>query len=130
MDELGLGGRAALLGPLSTEQLLEEYRLASLFVLPSAQETSPMVIAEAMAAGVPVVATRVGGVPYLVEDGATGFLVDVGDIDALARRIASLIADDDVRGAVGGAARSRARERYRPVDVAARVRAVYEEAAR
>jgi glycosyltransferase involved in cell wall biosynthesis len=127
--ELGLGDCAALLGPLSTEQLLEEYRLASVFVLPSAQETSPMVIAEAMAAGVPVVATRVGGVPYLVDHGATGLLVDVGDLDALADRIAALVGDDDLRRAFGRTARSRASERYRPVEVAARVRAVYEEAA-
>jgi glycosyltransferase involved in cell wall biosynthesis len=102
---------------------------ASVFVLPSAQETSPMVIAEAMAAGVPVVATRVGGVPYLVDHGATGLLVDVGDLDALADRIAALVGDDDLRRAFGRTARSRASERYRPVEVAARVRAVYEEAA-
>jgi glycosyltransferase involved in cell wall biosynthesis len=107
--------------------MLDEYRRAAVFVLPSAQETSPMVIAEAMAAGVPVVATRVGGVPYLVEDGRTGFFVEVGDIDGLAQRVGDLLGDERTRRSFAAAARSRA-EQFRTAAVAARVRTVYEEA--
>jgi glycosyltransferase involved in cell wall biosynthesis len=125
----GLAGRVTLLGPLPAERMREEYRRACVLVLPSAQETSPMVIAEAMAAGVPVVATRVGGVPHLVEVGVTGFLTEVGDAEALARRVGELLGDDQTRRAFAAAARSRA-ERFRPSVVAARVRAVYEEATR
>jgi glycosyltransferase involved in cell wall biosynthesis len=122
-----LEGRVALLGQLDTGQMLDEYRRAAVLVLPSAQETSPMVIAEAMAAGVPVVATRVGGVPHLVEDGRTGVLVTVGDIDALAQRLTELLGDERTRRSFAAAARSRA-EQFRVATVAARVRNVYEEA--
>ncbi len=126
---LGAAGRVELLGPLGTAQLLEEYRRASLLVLPSAQETSPMAIAEAMASAVPAVATRVGGIPHLVEDGRTGLLVPAGDVDGLAAGIRGLLEDERGRTALARAARERA-ERFRPAAVAARVRAVYEEALR
>lgn len=122
-----LEGRAALLGRFDAGEMLEEFRRAAILVLPSAQETSPMVIAEAMASGVPVVATRVGGVPHLVEEGRTGFLVDVGDISALARRLAELIGQEGTRRSFAAAARPRA-EHFRASAVAARVRSVYEEA--
>jgi glycosyltransferase involved in cell wall biosynthesis len=124
---LGLEDRVELLGSLPAERLQAEYQRAAVFVLPSAQETSPLVIAEAMAAGVPVVATRAGGVAHLVEEGQTGFLVDVGDTNALAQRLAKLLGDERGRRAFALAARRRA-ERFRPAAVAERVRAVYEEA--
>src|SRR5262249_8887118 len=84
----------ALLGPRSQAELVEEYKKCALLVLPSGQENSPMVIGEAMAVGKPVVATRVGGVPYLIDDGQTGFVVDVGDVDTLADRILTILSDD------------------------------------
>jgi glycosyltransferase involved in cell wall biosynthesis len=127
--ELALEGRAELLGQLDAERMLDEFGRAAVLVLPSAQETSPMVIAEAMAAGVPVVATRVGGVPYLVEENRTGFLVDVGDRHALTRRIGQLLDDEPTRRRFAAAGRARAQE-FRASAVAARVQAVYEEAVR
>jgi len=84
-----------------------------------------MVVAEAMAAAVPVVATQVGGVPHLVDDGRTGLLVDVGDVPTLARRISELLSDETRRRDFSRAARSRAEDRFRAVTVAARVRDVY-----
>ena len=86
-----------------------------------------MVIAEGMASALPVVATRVGGVPYLVDDGRTGFLVHVGDVDALAQRISELLSDAETRSGFAAASRLRA-EQFRAAAVAARVRSVYEEA--
>lgn len=127
--EAYLESRVSLLGQLDATRMLDEYRRAAVLVLPSAQETSPMVIAEAMAAGVPVVATRVGGVSHLVEEGRTGSLVEVGDREALAQRVAELLDDEQLRRTFAAAARARA-ERFRPAAVAARVRAVYEEALR
>lgn len=126
---LRLEDRVEFLGPLPAERMLEEYRRASVLVLPSAQEVSPMAIAEAMAAGVPVVATRVGGVPHLVKEGHTGFLVDVGDAEALAERVSELLGDERLRRSFASNARTDA-ERFRPAAVAARVRGVYDEALR
>ena len=125
VGELGLADDVEFLGSLSPDELLDEYRRASLFVLASGEENSPMVIGEAMAVGVPVVATRAGGIRYLVEDGRTGFLADVGDIATLAARTSQLLLDDDLRAAFGAAARTVATERFRSVVVAARVREVY-----
>jgi glycosyltransferase involved in cell wall biosynthesis len=126
--ELGLGSSVELLGGLPVERLVEEYRRASLFVLPSGQETSPMVIGEAMAVGVPVVATRTGGIPYLVQDGETGWLVDVGDVAALADRVAQVLLDDEARAAAGAAAREAAGHRFVPALVARRALGVYRSA--
>ena len=123
-----IGGAVTMLGPLRTEDLLEEYRRASVFVLASEQETSPMVIAEAMAASVPVVATRVGGIPHLVDDGRTGLLVAPGDVASLAGAIRGLLADEPRRAEFARRSHLRAQERFRLADVAARVREVYLEA--
>lgn len=84
-----------------------------------------MVIGEAMAVGLPVVATLVGGVPNLIDESRTGFLVDVGDVGALAARISYLLGDGDARRAMGTAAAAEAHRRFRSTAVAARVRDVY-----
>jgi len=69
-----------------------------------------MTAVEAMAAGAPVVGTRVGGIPTLVEDGEQGRLVDPGDVEDLAGAIADLLADPEGREAMAGRARERALE--------------------
>jgi glycosyltransferase involved in cell wall biosynthesis len=125
---LGLEDRVFLLGPRSPKEVLEEYRDASLFVLPSGQETSPLSIGEAMAVGLPVVATDVGGVAQLVEEGVTGHVVPVGAIDALADRITSVLGDPARARVFGEAARARAERDFRPVVAAGRLRTVYERA--
>ena len=66
-------------------------------MLPSFSEGLPNVALEALAAGVPVVATAVGGTPEVIEDGRTGYLVPPGDASALARRIHDVICDPDTR---------------------------------
>ena len=101
IDALGLRDVVQLLGPLSPDEIAGELRRAALLVLPSGQETSPMSIAEAMAAGVPVLATRTGGVPYLVGDGRTGRLVDVGDVDGLAEALVEILSGAEGRARLG-----------------------------
>jgi glycosyltransferase involved in cell wall biosynthesis len=126
--ERGLESAVELLGSLPPADLVEEYRRAALLVLPSGQETSPMVIGEAMAVGVPVVATRTGGLPYLVRDGETGWLVAVADVAALAERMSHALLDEQARSAAAAAARDAAARRFDPALVAARALGVYRSA--
>ena len=86
-----------------------------------------MVIGEAMATGVPVVATRVGGVSYLVDHGVTGLIVDPGDVDSLAAAVSDILGDPARGEALGAAGRDKAERGFRTAAVAARVRAVYDE---
>lgn len=82
------------------------------FVLTSKSEGLPLVIPEAMAAGLPVVATRVGGIPQVVEEGTTGFLVEYGDEDALRGRLLALDADRQLARQCGEMGRERSLDRY------------------
>jgi glycosyltransferase involved in cell wall biosynthesis len=88
------------------------YQAMDALVLPSANEGTPVSVIEALAAGVPVVATRVGGVPDVVRDGVDGFLVDAGAADDLGDRLADLAAQPDLRKQLGAAGRSRVFDRY------------------
>ncbi|HEV8335730.1 MAG TPA: glycosyltransferase family 4 protein [Candidatus Polarisedimenticolia bacterium] len=81
-------------------------RNLSVLVLTSLWEGLPRVIPEAMAAGVPVVATRVDGIPEVVRDGETGYLAEPHDVDTLARRVAELLACSDLRLRMGTEARA------------------------
>lgn len=107
---LGLGGRVTFTGFRSdVPELLSEVCVS---VLPSLSEGLSNVVLEAMAAGVPIVATRVGGTPEMVEDGVTGVLVPVRDSGALAHAIAELLADPARRSAMGAAAQREVKERF------------------
>jgi len=95
--------------------------LMDVFVLSSLSEGAPNVVMEAMAAGLPVVATRVGGVPEIVADGSTGVLVEPGDARALAAAVLELLEDQALAVLMGRSAASLARERF---DINAVVRTV------
>ncbi len=82
------------------------------FVLPSGNEGTPVTAIEALASGCAVVATRVGGVPDVVRDGTDGFLVELGDLDALADALARLAGDPELRRRLGSAGRERVLPRY------------------
>jgi len=113
------------LGPLDEDSLLKEYERCTLLVLPSCQETAPMVIQQAMAAGKAVIATRIGGVPYLVSHGETGLLVDYGDVTGLAEAIIHLLSDDTLRTRMGEQAQKEAFQRFRAAVVARQTYEVY-----
>ena len=101
--ELGLGDRCRLLGYRTDVKDL--MAAADLFVLASAFEGLPVSIMEAMASGLPVVATAVGGVPEAVVDGETGLLVPPRDASALAGALLRLARDPDLRAAMATKAR-------------------------
>ncbi|MEN3341654.1 MAG: hypothetical protein V7644_1058, partial [Actinomycetota bacterium] len=88
------------------------YAAMDVLLLPSANEGTPVSVIEALAAGRPAVATRVGGVPDVVRDGLDGFLVEPGDVDALAGRLAQLATDADGRARMGAEGRARVLGRY------------------
>lgn len=125
VENAGLQDRVHFLGALNEEQVLEEFAGCDFLVLASAQETTPMVIAQAMAAGKPVVATPVGGVTEMIEQEKTGFLVEVGDIDSLAGSLHRLLKDSSLRMRMGQAAHNFAVKNYRADSVANRTYDVY-----
>jgi glycosyltransferase involved in cell wall biosynthesis len=108
--ELGLGGRVVLPGFRSDLDSL--IGGADVVVLPSYTEGLPNVALEASAAGVPVVATAVGGTPEAIADGNTGFLVPPGEPASIANRVGELLRDGDLRTRFGAAGRARMRELF------------------
>jgi N-acetyl-alpha-D-glucosaminyl L-malate synthase BshA len=86
---------------------------ADVLLLPSEQESFGLAALEAMACEVPVIASRVGGIPEVVTDGETGYLSEVGDVDKMAADAAKLLADATLRGEMGKRARESAVSRYR-----------------
>jgi glycosyltransferase involved in cell wall biosynthesis len=94
------------------EDVAPFYAAFDALVLPSSNEGTPVSAIEALAAGRPVVATRVGGVPDVVQEGQDGFLVDPGATDDLADRLARLARDPALRERMGGAGRERVLPRY------------------
>ena len=100
-----LGPRVALLGALPPERIPAMIAAADLLVWPALREAWGMALLEAEAAGLPVVAGRVGGVPSIVVDGETGLLAPDGDAAGLADAVAVLLDDPDRRRALGVAAR-------------------------
>jgi glycosyltransferase involved in cell wall biosynthesis len=93
-------------------ELAQLYREADIAVLPSHGDCSPFAILEAMAAGLPVIATRVGAVGEIVQDRVTGFLSSPHDVAQLRGNLESLISDRALRGQLGKAGRRRAEEHY------------------
>jgi glycosyltransferase involved in cell wall biosynthesis len=108
----GLAPHVRLLGSVSGERMREELSHACALVLPSLQENAPMVIAEALAAGVPVVASDACGIPDMVDDGRTGFLIDPGRPEMTADRLGRLLREDGLRSDMSLQARRAARERW------------------
>ena len=127
--EAGLASRVIMLGPLDTHAVARELQRASVFALLSLEENSPLGIEEAMAAGVPVVTSDRCGMPYLVRDGESGFLVNPLRPEDAADRFTALLSDPALRRAQGESAIAIARARFHPDVVARRTRDVYVRAA-
>ena len=122
----GLQPHIEYLGFLKPDAVAREMARAAMVVVPSLEEMFCNVAAEAMAAGRPVVASRVGSLPQLVEDGQTGLLVPVADHVTLANAIEQLLDDGALRTRLGAAARAKALRLWHPEVVARQTVAVYE----
>jgi glycosyltransferase involved in cell wall biosynthesis len=104
----------------------ERYRQADLFTLPSTAESFGNVFAEALASGLPVVASQVGGIPDLVEHGSNGLLVPPGDPHSLARAISYLANDPQLRSEIGSRNRAKAEATLEWAQVTKRYLSIYE----
>src|SRR5207248_492010 len=109
------------------DRLKRYLREANLLALPSLEDNCPMVVLEAQAAGVPVVAAKVGGVPDLVEDGQTGFLCDPLDANSMREAIEKVLSNPGAARDLAVRAKLRARERFHPEVIARRHLEIYSE---
>jgi glycosyltransferase involved in cell wall biosynthesis len=121
-----LGENVLFAGRVSDEALHALYAGADVFVHPTRFEGSSLVTLEAMAHGLPIVASRAGGIPDKVEHGRNGFLVEPGDVEALAQSLVRIAGDATLRKAMGAASRARV-EAFAWPRVAERVLALYDE---
>jgi glycosyltransferase involved in cell wall biosynthesis len=123
-EELGVAERCRFVG--YQRDMAAWYAEFDVFCLPSANEGTPVAAIEALAAGVPVVATRIGGTPAVVDDGETGFLVEVGDVAAMSDRLVELGRDAPRRIQMGRLGAARMRERYGLERMVDEVQGLYE----
>jgi colanic acid/amylovoran biosynthesis glycosyltransferase len=111
-EQLGLSDRVTFVGAVAGDRIRDYYAACDVFCLPSFAEGVPIVLMEAMAMEIPVVTTAIGGIPELVEDAVSGFLVRPGRADELADRLARLLRDPELRSALGRAGRRRVESEY------------------
>jgi glycosyltransferase involved in cell wall biosynthesis len=126
----GLDGAVELAGAVSQDEIRAHYAAADVFCLPSFAEGVPVVLMEAMAMEIPVVTTRIAGIPELVADGVDGVLVAPGRPDELADALARLAGAPDERRRLGAAGRRAVLERYDIRAIGPALRALFERHAR
>ena len=107
-DELGIRDSVTFTGPVPQDRLPSYYSAADVYVLPSHAESFGLAALEAMACGTPVVVSRVGGLKTFVDNAKTGYLVPWRCPEAFAQRLDMLLANPDLRDAMGRAAREKA----------------------
>jgi N-acetyl-alpha-D-glucosaminyl L-malate synthase BshA len=109
-EQLGVSSRVAVMGPKAS--VIDLLSVADLFLLPSAQESFGLAALEAMACEVPVIASRVGGLPEVIELGTTGFLHAPDDLDGMIETAVALLSDPALHRRVAAAARQSVTERF------------------
>lgn len=109
-ERLGLDQRVTFMGPKTQSELAEFMARAEVLVLPSLSEALGRVVLEAMACGTPVIGSDVGGIPDMIQEGETGFLIPPGDVGALAGRLRWILQHPQKAKQIGESARKFARE--------------------
>ncbi|MCY7374716.1 MAG: glycosyltransferase family 4 protein [Pyrinomonadaceae bacterium] len=121
-EAAGIADWIEFTGAVSMDKRVEFFRQADIFVLPTYAEAMPMSVIEAMAAGLAVVTTNVGGVPELIENEVDGLLFAPGAVEDLADKISFLIENPNLRLAFGAKAEQKARERFDIAEYAEKLR--------
>ena len=127
VEEKKLGDVVSYLGWISRRQRDELFCITDLFVLPSYAEGMPMSILEAMAFGLPVIATSVGGVPELVDDGETGLLFEPGNILDMELKIKKIYEDELLRNKMGNAGYNKVKQLHSIENYIYKIDALYKE---
>jgi len=121
----GLQDRVVLTGFLGAKERVPCFSIMDLLVHPSLEDAAPMPVLEAMAFGIPVIATPKGHVPRLIDDGRTGRVVPAGDVGALTEALRQLLCNAALRARLGTAGKARVANGFRWADVAAAYEACY-----
>lgn len=125
--ETGLSTSIEFLGPVSFDAKVEQLRTSTMMILPSYGENMPISVLEAMAARMPVISTRVGAIPEVLDDGRAGLLIKAGDYKALARGVNQLLDNPTLAARLGEVAGERARGLWDVKRIAKRVEVIYRE---
>ena len=125
IKEKNLENNVKLLGRINSTEIKDELSKATIFALVSLEENSPMGIEEAMAAGIPVVTSNMCGMPYMVKDGESGYLVNPHDISDISRRFKRILTDKNLSGSMREKSIQIAQDRFHPKVVANKTYQVY-----
>jgi len=125
-DKHGIASRITFLGAVGQDDIHTLYSTASIFCLPSFAEGIPIVLMEAMAMGVPVVSSRITGIPELIDDGRTGLLVAPGRADEVTDALERLLDDPSLRRELGSRARELVIKEFNAASSAKQLHALFE----
>ena len=125
VNDRGFGDSVEFVG--EQPDLVPWLSAADMFLLPSSQESFGLAALEAMACEVPVIASRVGGLPEVIEDGLTGFLCDLDDVDGMTARAIQLAKDSELRRQIGRTAAGRVRTHFSEDRIVPQYEALYQE---
>jgi glycosyltransferase involved in cell wall biosynthesis len=121
-----LSDRITFTGKIDDELCIGALQTSDIFLLPSYAEGQPIALLEAMAAGLPVISSRVGAVPEVVKEGENGFLIEPGDIDAIAKYLQTLASDAALREQIGRFNTLEAKKKYGLKRVMRQIQEVYD----
>jgi glycosyltransferase involved in cell wall biosynthesis len=125
-NEMGITSYVKFLGWVSEEKKLKLYGDSDILILPSYDEGLPYVIIEALASGLPIISTYVGGIPEAVENGTNGFLINPGDYRALAEKILLLSQNKNLRQSIAKANIKKAETQYNKHRAMETIQLIYE----
>lgn len=128
VKDLSMESRVILAGWVDGQKKQALLEASGIYILPSYNEGLPMSVLEAMAAGVAVITTRVGGIPELITNGVDGLLIDAGDKEGLANAISALLSDEGLRTRLAEAGRMRVENQYSDRVILPLLHRIYEEA--